>query len=316
LALTDIIAVSAVVATKDRPACLARALASLKADAVLPAEIIVVDASDDGATKAATLDFSERVAPLGCRMIWQRAERAGAAAQRNQGVTLSTQPAIWFFDDDVVFEPDCLSRLWIALQSDTALGGVNAMIVNQRYLPPGVISRAMFRLMAGRPHQSYAGRVLGPVINMLPEDRDDLPDMVLVEWMNTGCAMYRREALPTPPFPDHFTGYSLMEDVALSMTVAKRWKLANVRRARIFHDSQPAPHKAELAARVKMEMVNRHYIMTHIAVSGTADYVRLVLWHFFQLAVCGVQNKFGRSFWQMLKGSLQGVRVILFGTRR
>jgi len=312
--VTDIIAVSAVVATKDRPACLARALASL--DAALPAELIVIDASGDDASKAVVADFSGRTAPLGCRVIWQPAARVGAAAQRNQGVALVTQPAIWFFDDDVVFEPHCLSRLWAALQSDAALGGVHAMIVNQRYLPPGAISRAMFRLMAGRSHSSYAGRVLGPVINMLPEDRDDLLDIVPVQWMNTGCAMYRREALPAPPFPDHFTGYSLMEDVALSMTVAKRWKLANVRSARIFHDSQPAPHKADPAVRIEMEMVNRHYIMTHIAKSGAADYARLVPWHLFQLAVCGVRHKFGMPFWQMLKGNIRGVYAIMSGARR
>ena len=228
------------------------------------------------------------------------------------GVMLATQPAVWFFDDDVIFEPDCLSRLWTVLQSDDRLGGVHAMIVNQRYLSPGLISRAMFRLMAGRSHRSYAGRVLGPVINMMPEDRDDLPDIVSVEWMNTGCAIYRREALPAPPFPDHFTGYSLMEDVALSMTVAKRWKLANVRSARIFHDSQPAPHKADHAANMKMEMINRHYIMTHI---GSRAVARLAV-AIVQLAVCGVRTKFGRPFWQMLTGSIQGVRAILSGASR
>jgi GT2 family glycosyltransferase len=312
--MTDIIAVSAVVATKDRPACLARALASL--DPVLPAELIVIDGSDDDASKTVAGEFSERSARLGCRVIWQQAVRVGAAAQRNQGVALAAQPVIWFFDDDVIFESNCLSRLWAVLQSDAALGGVHAMIVNQRYLPPGRISSAIFWLMAGRSHRSYAGRVLGPIISMLPEDRDDLPDIVPVEWMNTGCTMYRREALPVPPFPDRFTGYSLMEDVALSMTVAKRWKLANVRGARIFHDSQPAPHKADRAARIEMEMVNRHYIMTHIVKSDAGDYARLVLWHFFQLTVCGVQNKFGVPFWQMLKGNIRGLGAIMFGARR
>lgn len=314
--MTDIIAASAVIATKDRPDCLARALASLNIDTVLPAELIVIDASADDASKAVVSEFSARATPLGCQIIWQRAEQAGAAVQRNQGVALATQATIWFFDDDVVFEADCGNRLWAALQSDAGLGGVHAMITNQRYLPPGAISRAMFRLMAGRPLQSYAGRVLGPVINMLPEDNDDLPDIVAVEWMNTGCSIYRREALPSPPFPAQFTGYSLMEDVALSLTVAKRWKLANVRSARIFHDSQIAPHKADRAANIKMEMINRHYIMTHIVRSRAVDYAKLVAWHLFQLAVCGVRSKLGWPFWQMLRGSIQGLRAILFGARQ
>ena len=309
------LAVSAVVATKDRPACLARTLSSLDMDA-LPAELIVIDASANANSKAAVMAFAKKAEPFGCNVNWQAAQRTGAAAQRNQGVLLATQDTIWFFDDDIILETDCAARLWAALQADPGLGGVVAMIVNQRYLPPGCISRMMFCLMAGRSYPSYAGRVLGPVINLLPEDRDDLPDIVPVEWMNTGCTMYRRAALPMPPFPERFTGYSLMEDVALSLTVAKLWKLANVRSARIFHDSQAAAHKADRAALIRMEMVNRHYIMTHIVASHSADCVKLIVWHIFQLAVCAVSHRFGRPFWQMLKGNLQGVFAIVTGEGR
>lgn len=277
----------------------------------MPAELVVIDASDGEASRSVVWAFAARARPLGCRVTWQKAARAGAAAQRNQGVALTSQPAIWFFDDDVILEPDCARRLWAGLQSDGRLGGVGAMIVNQCYRPPGRISKTMFRLMAGRPHESYAGRVLGPAINLLPEDRDGLPDIVPVEWLNTTCAMYRREALPLPPFADRFTGYSLMEDVALSMTVARRWKLANVRGARLFHDSLPGAHKADAAARAKMELVNRHYVMTEImGQRAVASYGKLALWQLFQLVACALRHKFGRPFWQMLRGNLQGVRAI------
>ena len=98
--------------------------------------------------------------------------------------------------------------------------------------------------------------------------------------------------------------------------MAKRWKLANIRSARIFHDSQPGAHKADRSALVEMEMVNRHYIMTHIAKSGVADYLKLAVWHVFQLAVCAAQNRFGRPFWQMLRGNFLGIRAIMAGEGR
>src|SRR5262249_15562186 len=155
--------------------------------------------------------------------------------------------------------------LWKALQSDQQIGGVNAMIVNQRYQSPGLVSRTMFTLMYGRCEKSFAGKVIGPAVNLLPEDRNDLPAIVPVEWLNTTCTIYRREALPVPPFPKLFADYSLMEDLALSLNVAKRgWELANVRIARIFHDSQPSPHKSNVAALGAMELLNRHYIMTQV----------------------------------------------------
>ena len=123
-----------------------------------------------------------------------------------------------------MLEPLCLERLWLALDSDPELGGVTAMITNQRYLTPGYISWSIFRLMAGRSESSYAA-ASRTAVNLLPEDRDDLPEVVPVEWLDLGCTFYRRAALPSPPFPDHFHGYSFMEDVALSLTVGKQWRL-------------------------------------------------------------------------------------------
>src|SRR5207249_6255419 len=63
-----------------------------------------------------------------------------------------SQPVIAFFDDDILFEPGCIARLWHALQSDPRIGGVNAMITNQRYQTPGLVSRTLLRIMAGREH--------------------------------------------------------------------------------------------------------------------------------------------------------------------
>jgi GT2 family glycosyltransferase len=208
----------------------------------------------------------------------------GAASQRNQGVRGCSQAVIGFMDDDVVFEPDCFGRLWRALHSDNRIGAVNAMITNQCYQSPGRISQFVFRLIDDRPESSYAGRVLGPAVNLLPEDREDLPEVVPVEWLNTGCTLYRREALPDPPFPEHFKGYSLMEDLTLSLTVGKRWKLANARTARIYHDSQPGSHKVDPELIAEMQLVNRHYVMTKIlGRSRFSDYLKLVLFELFSL---------------------------------
>jgi len=285
----DTMPVSAVIPTVNRTRSLRETLASLEKQGVFPAELIVVDASDDAATRD-MLNASGLEGRVS-RVRWIPAHRRGAAAQRNQGVAASTQPTIWFFDDDILFEPDCMRRLWRALHSDPKIGGVNAMIVNQRYHPPGVASRIVFRFLHDRREQSYAGKIIGPAVNLLPEDRDDLPEVVPVDWLNTTCTFYRREALPSPPFDSIFTGYSLMEDVSVSIRVGKKWKLANARTARIYHNSQPADYKAHGVALAKMELINRHYVMTQILGRDRAsDYLRLLAWEIFQLAVCGVRS--------------------------
>lgn len=278
--------ISAITPTVDRAAVLRRTLESLAAQGAAPAELIVVDGSTEEDAAPVVEQWVANFAPA-TKAVCLRATTLGAAAQRNQGMALATQPFVWFFDDDILFEPECVARLWRAIDSDAALGGVNAMIVNQRYRPPGRVSRMMFALMNGGNEPTFAGRVLGPAVNLLPEDRDDLPEVVPAEWLNTTCTIYRREALPDPPFDSIFTGYSMMEDLTLSLRVAKRWRLANARTARIFHDSQPGAHKADIAALAEMELVNRHYVMTQVLGRARArDYARLALWEAFQFA-CG-----------------------------
>lgn len=305
-ALSSLLPIAAVAPTRDRPEALRRTLESLSAQEATPSELIFVDASADNSSR----DVVEAFAPLfdsrGCRTVWEAAATVGAAAQRNQGVALATQPFVLFFDDDILLDSFCLNRLWEALSADPGLGGVNAMIKNQRYQTPGRISRAMFRIMAGERLPSYAGKLLGPAVNLLPEDRDDLPRVAPVEWLNTTCALYRRDALPSPPFSSHFEGYSLMEDVCLSVTVARRWRLANVRDARIFHDSQRGAHKADASETERMKLVNRHYVMTSVLGRKTfGDYLKLALWQAFGLVGSAVYG-FG-AFRATLRGTSRGI---------
>jgi GT2 family glycosyltransferase len=288
-------------------------LEGLASQSVQPLEIVVIDASSDSATR--TLCKSS-ITELQSRIRWIAADAQGAAAQRNQGVALATQPFILFFDDDIVFEPNCVAKLWQAIQSDQQLGGVNAMIVNQRYHSPGIISRIMFTLVSGRREKTFAGRVIGPAVNLLPEDRPDLPEVVPVQWLNTTCTLYRREALPTPPFRPEFTGYSLMEDLALSLEVGKSWTLANARTARIFHDSQPADYKSDARSGSCMELVNRHFVMTRImGKSRPANYLGLFLWEFFSIASALTNPEGRKSLLYILRGKWDGMRRIVAGGR-
>ena len=282
-------------------------LETVAALSMQPAQIVIVDSSEDSQTSRMC---EAGIAGLRSPLRWCPAIIKGAAAQRNQGVNQVTEPFVWFIDDDIRLEPECLAKLYQVLVADAKLAGVNAMIVNQRYQTPGRMSRSMFALMQGRFEASFAGKVIGPAVNLLPEDREDLPEIAPVQWLNTTCTMYRREALPDPPFDPFFTGYSLMEDLALSLSVAERgWKLANVRTARIFHDSQPGAHKADVKELARMELVNRHYIMTQIMRRTSAtDYARLAAFQFFNLAT-GFRD--WRNWPKVVAGKIAGAREIL-----
>lgn len=305
--------ISAVVATRHRPHALARTLSSLAHQSAQPAEVIIVDASEGDSTAQVC------AAPppgLASELRYVRARCPGAAAQRNEGVELARHDAILFHDDDIAFRPECVARLWTALQSDPGLGGVNAMIENQRYHPPGRASRLLFRLLHGKPEASYAGRIIGPACNLLPEDRPDLPEVQPMEWLNTTCTLYRRQALPTPVFPPRFVGASTLEDAALSLIVRKRWRLANARTARIFHEHLGGDHKRDPAVLAEMELINREYLMAELlGRRRPSDYLKLVLLQVFQI-VTGLRSALAwRQLPAVLRGKVRGA-VMIWNQRR
>jgi glycosyltransferase involved in cell wall biosynthesis len=307
--MTQVLPISALIPTRNRSLTLAKTLQSLAQQSVQPLEMIVVDGSSDDSTR----NLAQTEVPgLQTQIKYFQATQLGAATQRNQAMAHASQNVIWLMDDDILLEPECLAKLWTALNCDPQIGGVNAMITNQCYLPPGRVSRLLFRFLAGRSQTSYAGQCIGPAFNLLPEDDPKLPEVVPVEWLNTTCTLYRREALPQPLFSDNFVGYSLMEDVTLSLIVGKQWKLANARTARIFHDSQPGDHKSDRAVLAKMELVNRHFVMTCIlGRQYPSDYLKLSVVEIFEIAVSLVSVKGWLNLPALLRGKFAAVKELL-----
>ena len=307
--MSQLLPISALLPTRDRFNSLSIMLKSLAQQSVQPLEIIIVDTSKDDLTQALC---AEKIPGLDAQLIYQLGKIPGAASQRNQAIESASQPYIWLIEDDITFEPNCLARLWQALQDDRQLGGVNAMITNQKYLPPGKISRYLFWFLNGSRQNSYAGKCLGGAVNILPEDSPHLPAVVSVEWLNSGCTLYRRQALPSPLFPPIFTGYSLMEDLTLSLTVGKQWKLANARTARIFHDSQPGEYKSNLGNLAKMDLVNRHYVMTQVLKQKSwQDYLKLGVFQIFNLLGYVVSSRNWQAMPQMVGGKIKAIAEII-----
>ena len=310
-ALVAIIPVSVVIPTGDRPASLRRTLESLLASSVVPDEFIVIDASPGDESEAVVRDVFAGRGDYPHVML-RKAAMVGAAAQRNQAVALARRDYILFCDDDIVVEPDCLARLWQALQSGSGAGGVNAAIVNQTYVRPGWPVRMLLVSIGVFEHETYAGRIAGPAIQFLPRGGDNLPAVVPVQWLNTTCTLYRRAVLPDPPFDMHFTGYSLGEDVALSLRVGRHARLAHVPAARIVHDSQPGAHKADAVALSRMALVNRHYIMTQVLGRNRwRDHLALLWWEFWQLVMAAVHRRGGVAVRSILRGQCLGLADIV-----
>lgn len=272
--------VSAIIPTYNRSEVLLATLQSIADQNTHPDEIIIIDASNDTSTK----EILNGIKNLESEIRWEKADEKGAAAQRNQGVILAKQEFIMFMDDDIILEENCIERLWNAINKNENIGGVNAMITNQKYNVPGKITLFMFQLMKDIKFNNYAGKCIGPAWNILPSDADELPDINEVDWLNTTCTLYRKQNLPNPAFSSHFKGYSIFEDLALSLIVGKNSKLLNIKNAKIFHDSQIGEYKKNHFKMSKMELVNRYFVMKYIMGKNTfKDYGKLFILEVFQI---------------------------------
>lgn len=304
--------ISAVIPTLNRRERLCRTLAGLFAQEVVPAEVIVIDATVPPVTQD---DLPP--APTGVRIVVLAPTQRGAAVQRNEGFSVATQPFILFADDDVDPEPGCIEILWDSLAADPRLGGCSAVATNQHYHAPGRVMRFLYRLVGCPATGSLAGRCCGPALNFLPAlDPADMPGE-RVDWMNLCCTLYRREALPRPPLLPYFQGYSLMEDAALALEVGRRWRLATPTRARIYHDTMPASYKDRVFAREKMTLVNHWFVMRRVM--GRDSFLWDVRQFAFQAIMLAIPLR-TRAGWQRFPAALAGkvaglTTVLLHGHR-
>jgi glycosyltransferase involved in cell wall biosynthesis len=308
--MPEIINVSAIIPTRNRATAFGQTLQSLAAQSSLPKEIIVIDASENEETAKAlsSIHFPSEVS-----IVYAKAVTRGAAAQRIQGIELVTSDFVLFMDDDIFFEEHCIARLLGGFSQGERVGGVSSMITNQLYTKPGTASRTMYRIMTGGQRPTWAGMIIGPAWNLLPEDDPTLPDYVKCEWLNSTCTMYRKTALPNPLFPEVFQGYSMFEDVTLSVTIGRTWTLLNARTARIFHDSQPGDHKDRVIPLSEMEVVNRHYVMTKVlGRKKLGDYGKLFAYEMFMIASGFMSVPRLRNLPRVVVGKLKGYFKILF----
>jgi glycosyltransferase involved in cell wall biosynthesis len=282
--LAVIVPVSAILPTRNRAPILARFLETLARQSVLPAEIVICDGSDNDETNRL---FQTQRPALGehVQLVYERAARIGLAPQRNQAVARASQPYVWFLDDDILLEPDCLHHLFSAIDHNPAIGGVTATLTNQFYQHPGPWTLFLMQWFEnGVRRKSYASACIGPGWTFWPDASPDAPALGRAEWLIGCCSLYRRVALPNPPVPDHFEGGAFGEDLAASLSVGLRWEMWHVLAARVLHDSQGGDHKRNIRRMADQTLRNRWFIMTKVMGKDTPrDVLDLVLMHMFLL---------------------------------
>lgn len=115
-------AASVIVPTRNRQAFARELVRSIISAETVPAEIVIVDQSDEPDPELST-HTSER----GCEVTYRNSPTQGASAARNEGILLARNDILVFVDDDVLAAPDWLSTLLATLEG----GGDHTVVTGQ-----------------------------------------------------------------------------------------------------------------------------------------------------------------------------------------
>lgn len=135
LALADPPSVSVVIATRERPADLARCLESVVRLRYPRFEVVVVDNAPD--TDAAERIVRERFAS---RVTYVREPRPGLAVARNRGLAHAHGQIIAFTDDDVIVDADWLAAIAEGFMAGEDVGCVTGLTVPAELETPAQVA--------------------------------------------------------------------------------------------------------------------------------------------------------------------------------
>jgi glycosyltransferase involved in cell wall biosynthesis len=239
-----------VVPTKDRPREVRRLLESVRAQDIVPARVVVVDAGDGSLAPVASEFVDLDVSYL-------RAPRPGLTRQKNLGVLHAGEDVdlIAFIDDDIVLEAGALgAMLAFWREAGPEVGGASFNIVNAAPARSRMVPRLLrlFRMSA----DSY-GTVLRSGFNT---PITNTPATRFTEWLNGGSTVWRREILREHRFAEWFPGSGLCEDVWFSRRIHPRYRMAVVAPARVRHQEVGRSIRGEFGAG-RAQVLNRLYVV-------------------------------------------------------
>lgn len=230
--------VSVIICTYNRVDPIQDCLDSLIKQTRPPDEVIIVDASDTQPLPA-LLRYRYGNGPLQIRYFYSRPPQL--TRQRNEGIQASRGDIIFFFDDDVVLEPDYIEQVMRVYEEDTegVVGGVQGTLTNVNSRMGWKRRLLMNLFMLDGPGD---GRVLPSGFQRwvaYGESRYLSMHQPLYIEVMSGCIMsYRRIVVDEFKFDERFPTYG-GEDQDFSYRVSRKYRLCYTPLARAEHHSDP-----------------------------------------------------------------------------
>lgn len=236
------------IATYNRAEVLRRALRTAIGQTRPPAQVVIVDGSDDWAQSrdAITAEGLDNDPSIG--WTHEPAQVRGLTYQRNQGLSRVEADVVMLFDDDTLMYPDCAEAMMRVYETDIdgRVVGVQARRVPEPPDEPGATSLGGKRGQVARGGAVWAAvhRWFGVRRYLLPyedEARGPLPEGLggmglVIAYSFRGAVMsYRAETIRSVGFEEALQRYAYLEDADASQRAARHGLLVEAEGARACH---------------------------------------------------------------------------------
>jgi GT2 family glycosyltransferase len=244
---------SFIIATRNRPADLLKAVESLVMQTALPGDLCIVDSSEQPSARAKIEELCD-AADLPLRYI-HPAPR-GLTIQRNIGIDATEGDPVFLIDDDVSLAPDCHEEILreYARWGDE-LGGVRATPMHPARPPLiSVLWRRIFGIGGWWPEAS--GRMRP---GFWVEGVSEAAGVRKLEYMTGWFMSFRRKVFEVERFDEALSGYGHKEDVDFSYRVSRRYVLLQTPKARCEH-FQTITDRLPSHQLMRMNLGNQFYL--------------------------------------------------------
>jgi GT2 family glycosyltransferase len=242
-----------IIATRNRPSELAITVRSVVDQTLLPAELCIVDSSDETPARAAV----ERMcSEAGLKLDYLHPASSGLPRQRNVGLDRTTGDPVFLIDDDVRLEPDCHERVLEEYDRwGQQVGGVRAAPVTPSKPPRASIAwRRLFGIGGWWPEAS------GKVRKGFWLEGTSFSAGTRKQEAFVGYFMsYRRAVFDTERFDEALSGYASQEDIDFSYRVSRHWVLIQTPHARCEHFKTGTDRMPSLKLE-RMKLANHFYL--------------------------------------------------------
>ncbi|MCX5782776.1 MAG: glycosyltransferase [Elusimicrobia bacterium] len=237
-----------IIPTKNRSFKLKSLLNNISGQSCLPDQLIIVDASDNP-----EIEINKNY--MGLKIDYKHVDTPGLTKQRNIGIKMIKEDIdiVCFLDDDVEFEKDSIRNMmkyWDG--ADKKLGGAVFNILNENKRSIFIFVKEFF-LTGSRK----TGIVLKSGYNSMihPAEKTDY-----VKWLSGGVTVWRKEVFNEFDYDEWYSDYGFCEDLDFSYRVGKKYKLAVVAEAGLYHIKAKSSRINNILLG-KSQIINRYHFI-------------------------------------------------------